>query len=74
MKKRVNFYSFQEERKKRRKCPNGMRMTEDGCQTYHKGDPTTKAGWKKRAMDDAQRNRDSWNPIRRIRQYILDRD
>lgn len=69
---RKNDFSADFQEKKKR-CPKGMRMTEDGCQTHHKGDPTTKAGWKKRAMDDAQRNRDSWNPVRRARQWIMDR-
>lgn len=57
---------------KSKRCPKGMRMTEDGCQTYRKGDPTTKAGWQKRAMQEAEHNRKSWNPVRRIRQYIMD--
>ena len=57
---------------KLKRCPKGMRMTEDGCQTHRKGDPTTKAGWQKRAMQEAEHNRKSWNPIRRIRQYIMD--
>lgn len=58
---------------KTKRCPKGMRMTEDGCQTHRKGDPTTKAGWQKRAMQEAEHNRKSLNPIRRFRQYLMDR-